>query len=298
MNITKRTVLKIILGILILGSVSSCAQPTEGSEKHSLSLATEISEPIVTVPPTATQHSVSLPPTQRIFPTISPHQKELFFQQILSENCLLPCYLGIFPGETNIEVAERNLKELGFSSGHLTNPQNDNYKTYSYQINFDDESGNSQHYVYLTTQETRVERVEFEIVGQRHPLLNDNWSVYSTKHVFEQQGLPSRMFIHLGRLGETYSALIVYEDVGVVISNFGLIENENVCFGSFDHNHEAIKVIATRANSELGLYREDDIAPDGSEHWQSIEKILGTSVDEIYEALLTEDQVCYQVLKP
>jgi hypothetical protein len=130
-----------LIMVIILGVLAGCVAidaaevqivdtETPSSEPHASSTYTSMLIHTPTPAPT-----LFLPPNPTPHPTLATDNALLLFNVMQDGNCKLPCFLGIFPGETTIQDATDILLELGGSD--LGGFQRETDEAFDYPYSFD-----------------------------------------------------------------------------------------------------------------------------------------------------------------
>jgi hypothetical protein len=109
--------------------------------------ATPLLPPTIDVPTLAPSPTVTLtpPPTKIMFqytppPTLLPDQEQHMAELLQSQDCRLPCYLGITPGRTKLKEARAIVESLGAGLRFTEKNKTNNLIGYSYVLDIGDPS--------------------------------------------------------------------------------------------------------------------------------------------------------------
>jgi len=280
-----------LITLILLIALAGCTQ--EVTEQPNI-LAT------ATVAPT--EYLISTPTVESTYhrppiPTLS-SSAEIEMTKILKSNdCNLPCYMGIVPGKTKLSDAKLLMDFLGATNYRQT--INGKTTQTGYAIRFDDPSLNistsatkDQTILYdlgLTAIDNVVQQISIRILARGlSPKVEDYWSRYSPKGIFLQVGKPDAIYTVGGALA------LVYERLGIINLYDSFWKDGQLCPKiqnyAFDRRFEL-----TNKDSPLEIPSEHENALKLKGLWQPVEESLGVSTQEFYNQVIADDSVCFDI---
>lgn len=227
---------------------------------------------------------------------------------LFSPSCELPCYLGITPGTTTREIAERQLASIG--AWRRVAFQHDGLPTDEYVAWIGDPSlrgtprapqlpGGQEIalILILTFRDGVVARLTTEISTEALiPKYMDYWERYSSREILIQYGLPD---ILVGRVsGSFYDLMVVYAGSGIVMEATGTTTSgARVCPNS-ETGLVHLRLTLTDPDSGLSIYSRLWPRPDDRRYWDPIEDVAGVDQEEFYSRVVSDPEACFDILKP
>lgn len=244
-----------------------------------------------------------------LIPTLSAEQETRLAETLQLESCKLPCYLSIIPGKTSWPEAQSILSELGAS--YVSEYYESGLRGYEYKLKIGIPQSNnntpvinnessqlviSQSLIF-TLEDSVVQRIQV-VIGTINlaSRFHDYWARYSPQKIFALLGPPDAIY-----MGRVYSVndgshmAIVYESLGIVIEFHGRREDNNIC-PSFEMGSSVKRyVYLTNRESTLSLLPENGrVLPTDRDVWLPIDHVLGISVLDFYNQLLSDSSVCFE----
>jgi len=284
----------------VINSGSSIARHAE-TKQFSTPIPASSSQPSET--PFVAMTSTRVVP---VYPTASKQEEEMIVNLLSNEDCILPCYLDITPGQTTKDQAELIMTRIGaiYSGGHLFEGM-ENKRFLSY---IGDETllkvtnvpssirGANEIYqeITITFAENIVQKIVVRINTRR---LVDKferyWSNYSLTEVFNELGIPDR--ISMPFLNERYRIIIIYERFGVVLGRTDSLENSMICPLS-ESNSIDMSLYITDPLSSLGIFDLPIQRPTNYLDLNPIDDVLGIDEKLFYDRIISEPDPCFQPL--
>ncbi len=198
------------------------ARPTATATRLLIAIATPTATPTPRPLPTATP---ALMPTSTPAPTLTNEQERAVQDELmqLDDSCPLPCWWGIVPNESRLDLVLARLKALGFRvwpSSAGMRPA-DGFLTY---VDFSSSEGVV----------TAIHVSGDYVTGEEESLADSQafahgWRDYSMVALIDRYGMPSRAFLYSPFRadpggGPSYRLLLFYEHLGIVAEYYGLAE--------------------------------------------------------------------------
>ena len=287
---SEKHLFKQLVIILLIVTIAGCSKK-------------EIVQPL----PTYTQS-----PTVPIFsiPTITAEQEIRLAETLQSENCDLPCYLTITPGKTSWSSAQLILSELG--ANFIGDYYESGLRGYEYTLkigvmessNAEPVSGNLSEqleihqYLIFTIEDPIVQRIQVSIETINDASRFHNyWSRYSPQALFAQLGSPDAIYFNrIYSINDGTAMVIVYESLGIVMEFDGWREDNSICPSFQMGSYAGRWLYLTNKASRLSLFPENGrVVPTNRDVWLPIDEVLGISVHEFYNQLLSDSSACFNV---
>lgn len=282
----------------------STASAKATSTVSSQTLPSEVTPPVITLEVTSKAAS-SLTPTP--IATLTNEQKQERLVELMRENggCELPCWWGIMPNVSTVEMAQNVLVVNGF------------------QWNQDYSSGMRVANDFGVFLKLNVEESIVQSLNVRGDYLTDTedslaysqafaqgWQRNSINALLEQHGMPTRVFIFTPfradpGTGPAYHLLLFFEDLGIEIDYTGSAEQLN------GTHYRACPDLSDIWQIHLFLYQPGDVTNvietvlptenisyigEANEVYELIswEQATGTALESFYESFLTEQSPCFE----
>jgi hypothetical protein len=271
--------------------------------------ATSIAEPTSTLDPTQEyRRSFIYPPTP--YPTLSAENIDQMVSLLQSEECNLPCYLGITPGHTTWEDAKIILEDLGayFSFNTKENGltiQNVHLNILSvrndieFAANPDTRVGAGEaeivQYIQFTIDNEIVQRISVHIQTSRFLFeFEKYWSRYSVREIFLKYGIPSDIVTwkDLTR-GIGYGITLIYQDLGIVTELGGTQQENSIC-PQIEMEQRQLNLTLTSLSSGLDIFGSG-VSPNNQDLYAPIEETLGVDETGFFNQLIEEPSECFKI---
>ena len=141
-------------------------------------------------------------------------QQVRLFEALKDNNCELPCYLGITPGQTTWQEAKLKLESYG--NVFYGPDRSEKSLAYDFRMVF-----LGSHVIILNIEDNIVQRIFLSIINHDESMYYDNWSKYSIHHTLIQLGAPDDIFINANEDGG-YSIAMVYKKSGMALEWYGM----------------------------------------------------------------------------
>ncbi len=316
--LTTNFMIAITSSIILLGCSNATTTLTASP---TLTELTSSPNPTLTLITTATQTATSVPsptpasvppsPTPTITPTLLPTlttEERLNYTQELfrtNANCKLHCWWGITPGASTWFEVETFLQFIGAR----TSPQilHDG-SVYHSAGGFDlvlPESTITNRFGFLE-REGFIELISIRSEGYSNPAaFQEQWALFSPKQVFEDYGVPSRVWLESrsggpideGRIAG-YTLWVFYDHLGFLILYNGYAEYEPIYhFCPRFENGKDIRFIHMYLQSPENPGSVEETAGiigleiEPFPNVQSIEEAAGISTTDFYNLFIQEDEV-------
>lgn len=252
---------------------------------------------IETVIPTTT---LSVTPTlvntfQTPVPNVSINTEQKMAEVLKSNDCRLPCYMGITPGVTKSSDAKILLERLGIK------PVDEGISGLRYLIVIDDplikifnpfykKEQSVHNSLGLKSVDGVVQQIRIWVLAHGFsPKAQEYWSRYTPKGIFLQVGAPDAIY------SGTHGGLaLVYKQLGIINIYETFWKDGQLCPQNetiyFDRRFEI-----TNPDSPDEIHSEHENALKSREIWRPIEESLGIGVQEFYDQVLTDDSVCFDI---
>jgi hypothetical protein len=255
--------------------------------------------------------TVTAHPTKTIFlytppPTLLPDQEHHMAELLQSQECILPCYLGIIPGKTSLSEAKAILDSLGASfKGEYTS---DDVIEYSYNLDIGDplvpnatpgSSALVYQNIHLKTKPTDTTvRLIHIVLGTENTEISFEtyrkyWTRYSTRQIFTQLGRPDQLYTaSKGRgKGEGSAIILVYGNRGVYVDLRGAAYETSIC-NEKDATQIFIQMDLFDPESSINADEFNEYLHDTTV-WLPIKDAIGVDAQEFYKLVSTYPSVCF-----
>jgi hypothetical protein len=231
-----------------------------------------------------------------------------------SEDCELPCYLGIIPGKTSLAEAKVILEKTGarYIGMHPSDQLNFKQYTYRMRIGLPDYANQFQgenlywnttyHGITLFSASDVVEGIDiyvattYESTTEQKETFRKYWSQYSAREILRRYGVPSQIALEkyypqmpfLGR-----RLLLVYQNQEVVIEIYGNEEENNICSKpGYETRSLGINMVVIDQTSGIDL-NAGGLSPMVRWQWIPIEEALGITNEEFYNRITANPSACF-----
>jgi hypothetical protein len=297
------SILLLIFFVLVPLSLANCSFiKTDQNEQR-----TYLASPVTPPTPLRTPW-VYLTPT--FIPTILPNQEQRMINLLHLKNCELPCYLGIIPGKTSWEDAQKILNTVG--AKYVGEGSENGFPIYGYSINIGDlttiyitpdtntGSGDleiSQH-INFTIGENTVQRIYASIETIKFvSKFREYWSRYLLDGILQRIGKPNKIFLGISQQGDGYSIFFIYEDISTVLYFNAIKTGRLVCPLSQDKMLPSLQMTVTNRIILPDLYTPGKVPPTNLNVYLPIEEALGVDETEFYNQIRLEPQTCFEIKK-
>lgn len=307
MSFNKSTLHFFLLSVLLFWLNACDAKKLDDSEKQTVQPTVKIvvtpTIPILVPMPTAT--------TQVIHPIIggtliTTDQENRLVEALQLEDCELPCYLGIAPGNTSWVSARQILASLGAEYEGEDYESGTGMRGYAYKILVNDTTlvtrtpiANPTHPLnivqslsFLIGSDSIVQRISVNVGTAVQELKFHNyWSRYSPQQIFIRLGIPNEIY-YSARGGNEMA--IVYKSLGVVLKFIGIKEGNATCPNFEIKGYTEREFILTNMASDLSLLPQSERVPfTDREYWLPVNEILGLSREDFYNQVVANPSVCF-----
>lgn len=277
---------------IILATQSSSPEPTVEKLTPTLKITT-----------TSIQKPTPIPTAS----VLSSEKESDLLDALQSIECILPCYLGITPGKTNITEAQAILEGLG-GSMHEPYIRKDGAKEYSFDLSIGDpllqvDAINSKgrmakidHSLRLIVDHNVVQVIEADIVTRTSKVkLQKYWSRYSAREIFLQRGSPDQIYTDTSKDLESQANLspyfmFLYQKIGIRIEITGIKNGESIC-PQPDGDYIHISFDLYNINSKLSI---DKATPSDRDVWAVVDEVLKVNKTEFYHKVLSDPKACFE----
>lgn len=174
------------------------------------------------VPQTSPPTSTTFLPTPSLTATLTYEKEVVVLAELMQKNggCELPCWWGVVPGESNLEIIKADFTQKGLLVGSNSIGINGGYVV---SVEFDTEEG--------IVQAISVRSSFLTDIHNRNAFLS-GWQRYSLMNILSRHGVPSRVLVYHPFAfdsggGSAYHLLVFYEDSGIVIEYRGEADQLN-----------------------------------------------------------------------
>jgi len=247
-------------------------------------------------------------PTITFIPTMVPVNELHMVELLQSNDCLLPCYLGITPGHTTWNDAKFLLESLGASySGEYVD---DGLQAFAYTLWVGDQSMQSvtrtngtivgdleiAQRLGVTIGDGLVQRVVVDIQTRQFiSKYADYWEMYTLDGIFNMLGKPDAVYTYRDSVQRGFGGLsLVYETSGIVIEFSGATDANSLCpqlEGGLLNRH----FILTNTEAPLTIYLPDRVSPTDRAVWLPIEEVIGINEIGFYNQIIADPSVCFDI---
>jgi hypothetical protein len=264
--------------------------------------------PAQTKNPSATAEltAVFRPISPTSVPTLIPEQEQLLAEALQAVDCILPCYLGIIPGETTLQDARAILESLGGRYwGPFQRTETDGAFVYTYQFHIGDpitEEKIVYAHVALVSDDNLVQIMEItsstgwlELVSQKSlEIYQQYWRRYHTaSEIMFQLGQPNQLYIVAGLDDEL---IIVYKNPNIRIDISGTANENNLCPRNRLANSLSVHMIVSSPESPFSMDGDGRVPLSDLEVYLPFEEIFGVTPSQFYEQVLSDPTICFEPL--
>jgi hypothetical protein len=244
---------------------------------------------------TPTPTEISFTPMWTPLATIPPGERQAYIKALINENpdCVLPCWLGITPGETTLEEA-----------WHLLSPYASeliirrNYFEMWFDLENKDEDVLIHPDLYSPEWGNRFE-IKDEVVSFIWAKIYGAKDRYPLSTVLETYGKPSEIWFGVGALFDWSGSLYLhYSNVGMMLYYDSVVDGADdpegdqliFCF-------QEVEEMAFLWDPNLNISYQDIIPEVTISRRLTIEEVTGMSIDEFYSTFKDKDQACIESSK-
>jgi hypothetical protein len=267
----------------------------------------EIRPPSVTSTPPERKHIIPLLMTRPPYPTPSVSHMIFLGDSLKDENCQLPCYLRITPGQTYFNEAKRQLEKtgMGYFSKLSESYIDHDISIHTFKLNFNSDNGEITRQVLLYVYENLVIRMNITVRSWKAPSFNELWSQYSINGLIKDLGKPDEVYFWPNQ-DSGNNIWVKYDNEGILLKNHSSTTKENlvcprllestiqgVSMVMFDPSYlDALnafeQILDTKINFHNGIL---EIEPD---YLIPIEIALKITSHEFYEQIITDPEICFE----
>lgn len=316
-----------VIAILILTSCNNDIEGIQTKELMTPEMVVSTPTSTATIPPTNPPHTpqpththTPIPdtPTPTAIPltdTPMPQPTATLTNEQISENltklmmknagCQLPCWWGIMPGETPLDLARENLATLGASivgSSSLSMGVVDWGLFMEFEVS--DSIVQSMNISSGYNNSGRIDRDKY----------TNGWQPFQFMAVLERYGIPTRVFVYYPFTADhsvpAYHLLVFYEELGIEIDYIGsveiLVENRyracpdmadiwkvHLFLYQPDHEEDVVERILPASSI---IYIDDVETVHETISWQ---QATSTTLESFYETFrVTESTICFEFETP
>jgi hypothetical protein len=308
MSFDKSQLLTFLAFVLLLCLSACSTENSSMTENETASSTVEIAITITTTPPAASP-TIANQVTHPIMGTLIPATQESRLVEALQlEGCELPCYLGITPGKTSWSSAQQILSDLGAEYKGEAYESGTGMLGYAYKILISDTTivmatpivnpthplDITQSLSFLIGSDSIVQRISVDVGTAIQELKFHNyWSRYSPQQIFIRLGKPDSIYYSPQ---EGNRMAIIYKSLGVVIKFSGMREGDSVCPNFEINGYTERKFTLTNIASGLSLLPEGERVPfTDREHWLPVAEYLRMSQEELYNQIIADPTICFNV---
>lgn len=240
---------------------------------------------------------ITLPKPSMILP-ISQEEEYLVNNLASNDDCELPCWWGIKPGEMTTQYVQQMFLNLGKSVSHQEDDRGLQYRVSSFR--------RYSPYPFDYTVEHRWfdQNGIVSLLGVTGSALNwsppqhftQDWQRYALHEALTRYGVPSKVLVHYWNFGWRYDITLVYEDKGFLIRYSGPIDNGESSYTSnrplnicpTQNKPTEITIWMTKpASNALGRfqYGRGDLSPS-DQPIPSLQEVTRMTTQSFYETFL------------
>lgn len=245
--------------------------------------------------------------------TLSTVQEASLVDALESEDCELPCYMGITPGKTAWSEAQQILSNLGAKYREGYDFSEDGMLVY-YYFQFIGRPSVSKstptpevavqplgiyQALAFTVGDSVVQRISVSIYTfDQATKLHKYWSRYSPPQIFIRLGNPDGMYLaKSSRVQDGSGMLLVYESRGIIMEFSGVREGVPICPSFEAEGYSSWEFILTYTDSDrLSLFPTGyERVPSNHDIWLPVVEIFGISQEELYSQLMSDPSACFEI---
>lgn len=245
--------------------------------------------------------TISNPPTVSPQPTLSSENEHHLVEELQSEDCKLPCFLGIIPGKTPILEGRSILESLGGVSLGEHKRETDGALDYTYKFvigNPSSDLGNIVQIVSLISDKGAVQIIDIRASSakseQSQEKFRDYWRKYASAHqIFLQMGPPDLLFSDydspkIERFGRTL--LISYEKQSAWFEIYGTGKENNICPQKQAQNLAIYMRLSHKNSTVASPYPGEQLTLNA---FPPVDEIFGVTSNEFYRRVLSDSSTCF-----
>ncbi len=292
----------LLLIIVALQSVSACTPVRMKPETTIAPTGNSLQETPI---PSPTRELPVLPPSPTWIPTLSSLDQTNLAKLLQSDNCKLPCYLGIQPGKTKSTNARILLNGLGAS--FFSSYSEGDYYVDEFHLDVGDESllmntptsdsvKRISHWIRLVIDKNEIiQQIRVGVQAEVNYVskFQNYWSRYSARILLVNYGMPNQMNAWAS-YGGGYGLAFIYDKKGIVIELNGSTQGVLLCPG-IETKVAGLHFTLTSPASKISIFDPDLAPPTDINHWFSIEKVVGIDEKEFYNQINANPSVCFPV---
>ena len=236
-------------------------------------------------------------------PTLMPEHEKRLAEALQFTECVLPCYLGIIPGETTLQDARGILESLGgVYMGPFQRTKTDGAFDYTYQFHIGDMPiGNKIVYgsISLITDGTVVQVIENAGAGTSLTEKEKSWVIY--RQYWHRYNSPRQIFLQLGEPEQIYTfrdrsdtLIIFYDNPDIRIDIVGTEQENNLCPRDRLVNYLSIDMTISNIYSPFSINGAGGVPLTDHEIYFPIEETFGVTVHEFYQQIMANPLTCLE----
>ncbi len=226
-----------------------------------------------------------------------------FLSSLIDDECVLPCYLGITPGETTWEEAQGIMENLGATYADIdviNNLSKIIIVRHTYTLNIYSKDNNTvSHIIALDERESMVLRISFSVLEYTRDTnyIEKYWGRYKLTEILDQFGEPDLVLIRANSNETSYAILLANEEPRIVVRFTGDKKVEGLMCPVISPIIWMVFYLTDSSSTE-------DIYPPGfhdTSHdaiWRSPMDVIGLDKHELYEWIIADPTVCFQIYNP
>jgi hypothetical protein len=254
------------------------------------------------------QSPITNPPPQLNISIVNLDQEHRMAELLQDKKCQPPCYLGITPGKTTWEEAQKILGSVGASSSGEW--REGNLPVYEYNLwigdsaltNVTPNSGTTvgdlgiAQKIKFTVENDLVQRIGVWIQTRRFTeKYREYWSRFSLEAVLRQIGQPGKIYMWIPKWGTGYGMLIIYEDLGIFLDYSGIQSGNSICPLLSEKQQSVLEMTLTNTSALPDIYPPGKVPPTDREVYLPIKDALGIDEKEFYNRLLLDPSTCFEI---
>jgi hypothetical protein len=286
--------INIYITLLLIISIAGCAV-------NETMLATSFGNKPTPTNYVTNTFEISTPYIPEPIPTVSPSQENILSNNLLLEECTLPCYLGIITGKTTKAEAIELLSYLNIEGGIIQEDEVTRMTIGSAldipnvigevnnQIN-DREDKNILYSNIFLLENSKV--IQIRVYIQTHNIGNkyhQYFSRYSPRGIFLQIGVPDQIYISIAG-----GLAMIYKDEGVVLISGKYKTGNNIC-SSIENTEGYHHLVITDIHSSIDSFPPFE-NPTEDPGWIIIKDSLRIDEKTFYERVINDQSICFPII--
>ena len=257
--------------------------------------------------PTLTQKPTAFfLPSPTPYPTLPSSKALQLYEAIQNENCKLPCFLGVVPGQTPIQEAREIMEGLGGSYLGEYIRKKDEALSHTFVFEIGNQQSGELLITHSVTLLTNNEIVQVIIVSagtlvpeastEAIETFRTYWQRYSARGIFNQLSEPERLSVNsINNDRQKGSFLIIlYSEENIVVNIYGTGKENNLCPDN-EATYLSIDMYLSYPNATVSINDSNAVSLTNQEIYPPIEDVYDATTKEFYDGVLLNPSICWEL---